>query len=264
MTAFSKENEAITFYTFHFKVLQRFEANAQDDFFICFTEESCKVYYDKGIKKNGVFNIKTSRTQRLKVFCYMNSWNKNGWLVIQRRRDAKVSFDRSWKEYEDGFGSRTGNFWLGLRNIHELAGPGQGAWLKVHLIYKNLKDTEKQFSQTIDYYLFEVGSPLEKYRLKIGQANKGNARDFMGKLNGTKFSTVDQDNRDEYRNCSELAGGFWLQKCSNWPNLNGLYPTTSNYFGGQAMNWELEWFKDYQAYEQLAFSEMLIYLGGVL
>ena len=226
---------------------------------VYFIEESCKVYYDKGIRKDGVFNIKTSRTKQLKVYCYMNSLNKNGWLVIQRRRDAKVSFDRTWKEYEDGFGSRTGNFWLGLSNIHKLAGPGQGAWLKVHLKYKDVDNPEKLHSRSIDYHLFEVGSAFEKYRLEIGQAGKGTAGDFMGKLNGTKFSTVDQNNRDASRDCSVLAGGFWFKKCSNRPNLNGLYPTTSNYLNARAMNWETDLHK---AYQQMEFSEMLINLGG--
>ena len=227
--------------------------------FVYFIETSCKVYYDKGIRKDGVFNIKTGRKQQLKVYCYMKSLNKNGWLVIRRRRDAKVSFDRTWKDYEDGFGSRTGNFWLGLSNIHKLAGPGQGAWLKVHLKYKDVDNPEKQYSRSIDFHLFEVGSALEKYRLEIGQAIKGSAGDFMGKLNGTKFSTVDQNNIDADRSCSVLAGGFWFKRCNNRPNLNGLYPTTSNYLTAKAMSWENDQYKNNQKIE---FSEMLIYLGG--
>ena len=37
-----------------------------------------------------------------------------GWLVIQRRKDGSEDFNRNWVEYEDGFGSLTGEFWYGF------------------------------------------------------------------------------------------------------------------------------------------------------
>lgn len=33
--------------------------------------------------------------------------------VFQRRFDGTESFDRTWLEYEEGFGSAAGEFWLG-------------------------------------------------------------------------------------------------------------------------------------------------------
>ena len=44
-----------------------------------------------------------------------------GWLVIQRRQDGSVDFNRDWVDYEDGFGSLTGEFWYGLRAVDCLA-----------------------------------------------------------------------------------------------------------------------------------------------
>ena len=45
---------------------------------------------------------------------------EDGWIIIQRRVDASVSFERSWDEYAAGFGDVDGNFWLGLEAIHNL------------------------------------------------------------------------------------------------------------------------------------------------
>ena len=56
-----------------------------------------------------------------------------GWLVIQRRIDGSVDFNRYWSEYEEGFGNlpvddedTTGEFWIGLRSLHCLT--SQGHW----------------------------------------------------------------------------------------------------------------------------------------
>ena len=51
--------------------------------------------------------------------------DKGGWLVVQRRQDESVEFDRDWVDYEDGFGSLTGEFWYGLRPLHCLTTQGK-------------------------------------------------------------------------------------------------------------------------------------------
>ena len=49
-----------------------------------------------------------------------------GSLVVQRRQDGSVDFNRGWGEYEDGFGKLTSEFWYGLRALHCLT--DQGSW----------------------------------------------------------------------------------------------------------------------------------------
>ena len=48
-----------------------------------------------------------------------------GWLVVQRRKDGSVDFNRGWVEYEEGFGSLTGELWYGLQPLHCLTNQGQ-------------------------------------------------------------------------------------------------------------------------------------------
>lgn len=55
-----------------------------------------------------------------------------GWTVIQRRVDGSVSFDRSWRDYRDGFGDLHSEFWLGNEHIHDLSTQGDYS-LRIHL-----------------------------------------------------------------------------------------------------------------------------------
>eukprot|EP01005_Ploeotia_sp_CARIB1_P000142 NODE_1142_length_486_cov_83.785515_g1132_i0.p1 GENE.NODE_1142_length_486_cov_83.785515_g1132_i0~~NODE_1142_length_486_cov_83.785515_g1132_i0.p1 ORF type:complete len:106 (+),score=12.63 NODE_1142_length_486_cov_83.785515_g1132_i0:112-429(+) len=42
---------------------------------------------------------------------------KGGWQVIQRRKSGNELFNRTWLEYENGFGSPYRDHWIGLKWI---------------------------------------------------------------------------------------------------------------------------------------------------
>jgi len=47
----------------------------------------------------------------------------NGWILMQRKvTGGSVTFNQTWVEYRDGFGSAAGNdnYWLGLDKVHGL------------------------------------------------------------------------------------------------------------------------------------------------
>ena len=94
------------------------------------------------------------------VFCDQTTAG-GGWLVFQKRLDGSVDFYRGWAEYKRGFGSLTGEFWLGLDNIHRLTSSGSYT-LRFHL-----EDFDGK-TYYAEYDLFKVGSEGERYQLSVG------------------------------------------------------------------------------------------------
>ena len=138
-----------------------------------------------------------------------------GWLVVQRRQDGSVDFNRTWLEYEDGFGKLTGEFWYGLKALHCLT--GQGGWgMRMEVTLTNGTNIFLQYEQ------LKVASAKDKYKLTVG-GFQGTITDPMG--DGMYFTTKDRDNdRHGGANCAlwnKETGGWWYNSCGNmWPNSN--------------------------------------------
>ena len=156
-----------------------------------------------------------------------------GWLVIQRRKDGSVSFNRGWVEYEEGFGDLNGEFWYGLRALNCLT--SQGQWeLRIDLTHSNGTKTY------LHYKKFAVGSAIDKYPLQISQQSGIYPIDPFRRhpLNGMKFSTKDSDN-DQYGSNCALVGdgrnsfGWWYNSCS-WIHLNRQYSIKQTIFTGSS------------------------------
>ena len=163
-----------------------------------------------------------------------------GWLVIQRRIDGSVDFNRYWSEYEEGFGNlpdddkdTTGEFWIGLRSLHCLTSHGQ--W-EFRIDYTLSNGTKGYFS----YHHFRVGPASDDYQLSMSGFSGNTTDPIIGgySLNNMKFTTRDRDN-DKWttHNCAVhivgIAGGWWYNSCSNiFPNhqYNNIY---SVYLSGQ-------------------------------
>ena len=176
---------------------------------------------------SGVYNITNFCGNRKSVaqgYCDADS-DGGGWLVVQRRKDGSVSFNRGWKEYEEGFGDLNGEFWYGLQPLNCLT--SQGQWeLRIDLTHSNGTKTY------LHYKKFAVGSASDKYPLQISQFTGIYPVDpfSLYSLNGFKFTTKDSDN-DVYRGNCAIKGdggtnnnGWWYGKCSHI-RLNRQYST---------------------------------------
>ena len=150
----------------------------------------------------------------MRVSCDMTT-DGGGWTVIQRRVDNSTDFYLDWPSYKQGFGTLTGNFWLGNDNIHRLTASNNTV-LRVEL-----EDWDGKTAYA-EYGTFEVNDESNKYRLTVG-AYSGTAGDSLGPYNGMFFTTKDRDNDQRGDNCAwERRGAWWYRKCAR-SNLNGQY-----------------------------------------
>ncbi|NXG16896.1 ANGP4 protein, partial [Grallaria varia] len=156
----------------------------------------------------------------LQAYCDMET-DQGGWTVIQLRANGSLSFQRSWREYKQGFGDAAGEYWLGNEAVHLLTSQVPYA-LRVEL-----QDWEG--GQVYAHYgKFQLGSERQLYRLSL-QDYSGTAGQQSGlALQGTHFSTRDADNDNCLCKCAQmLSGGWWFDACG-LSNLNGIYYPARN------------------------------------
>ena len=159
--------------------------------------------------------FQTSRSRLTR--CDMKSDN-GGWMVIMRRDSSvspQVDFDRTWKDYENGFGELETEFWYGLKEMHCLT--QKEVEMRIDLTATN----GTKFHWT--YGLFTIDGPETNYTLHIGEAvgSPGtHAPDALtrnvndGGSGPQKFTTKDRDNDRLGSNCAQNYGsGWWWTQC---------------------------------------------------
>ena len=140
-----------------------------------------------------------------------------GWTVFQRRMDGSVDFYLNWTDYVRGFGNTSGEYWLGLDNIHRLANGSVFTKLRV-----DMRDKDGN-SAYASYSTFYIGNSTTDYTLHVSGYN-GTAGDSLAYHNLMKFSTKDNDNDIlTGGNCAFFVTGAWWYKHCYYSNLNGHY-----------------------------------------
>ncbi|CAN9503231.1 unnamed protein product [Ophioblennius macclurei] len=177
----------------------------------------CHELFLRGETSSGVYTIQPLNSDSFEVFCQMTT--DGGWTVIQRRQDGSVDFDQLWQAYVKGFGSLTGEFWLGLDKIHSIAKNGG------YILNIKLSDWGDDLASV--RLPFQLGGEETKYSLQIPEvAAFSTLESSLGTdaTSGLPFSTRDQDNDQKADiNCAKhLSGGWWFSNCGR-SNLNGRY-----------------------------------------
>ena len=189
-------------------------------------------------RMSGIFNITNfCGNCRAVAQGYCDAYTDGGgWLVVQRRKDGSVSFNRGWVEYEEGFGDLNGEFWYGLQPLHCLT--SQGQWeLRIDLTHTNGTKTYLHYKQ------FAIGSASDKHPLQISQYKGIHPIDpfYDGtyrKINGMKFTTKDRDNDLYSGNCAvngngKNSNGWWFNHCASI-QLNKQYSEVHKIYDGSS------------------------------
>ncbi|XP_032083281.1 angiopoietin-2-like [Thamnophis elegans] len=197
--------------------------------------KDCAAAYKAGFSTSGVYTLRLpNTTATVKVLCDMET-SGGGWTIIQHRKDGSVDFQRTWKEYKQGFGSPPGEYWLGNHFIHLLTAQNR------YSLRIMLQDWENNEAYSA-FEHFQVGSEEQNYRLYVRRYSGTAGHTSSLSLSGTDFSTKDADNDRCACKCAQMAGGGWWFDACGPSNLNGIYyppnPATIRYNGMKWHYWK--------------------------
>ncbi|MCI4394081.1 hypothetical protein PGIGA_G00164500 [Pangasianodon gigas] len=125
--------------------------------------QDCQEIYRSGVNRSGVYTIYPSDTTPVEVYCEMSCTedSSRGWTVIQRRIDGSVNFYRRWNQYRNGFGNKSGEYWLGLENLYMMTHN------KLYELKVDLEDFDGLTASAL-YTTFSVGPEMNGYVLQVG------------------------------------------------------------------------------------------------
>ncbi|XP_073471708.1 angiopoietin-2-like [Aquarana catesbeiana] len=176
----------------------------------------CADAYKSGLTSSGVYTLRFSNsTGTKKAMCDMET-SGGGWTVIQHRKDGSVNFHQNWTEYREGFGSTSGEYWLGNEFVHQLTSQGS------YNLRIQLRDWDGNEAYSL-YDSFSLASEELNYRLNLRGYSGTAGRTSSFSSTGMDFSTKDADNDRCSCKCAQIAtGGWWFDACGP-SNLNGIY-----------------------------------------
>ena len=190
--------------------------------------KDCQDWKDLEYNQDGSYEILID-TKPVQVFCDMTNFD-GGWIVIQKRFDNSVDFNRNWEEYKNGFGQIDGGeFWLGNEYLYQLT------WGKSVQIIFEIEDQ----NGVIKYGRFKnfiVSSEEDFYR--IGDLQYMEGIGGLGDMNGNQFTTKDADH-DSWpsSNCANrFKGGWWYNYCGT-TFFNGINDSSAVYYGIRWLEW---------------------------
>ncbi|ESO85009.1 hypothetical protein LOTGIDRAFT_131310, partial [Lottia gigantea] len=134
-----------------------------------------------------------------------------------------VNFNRTLHEYEEGFGNRETEYWIGLKKMRKILRIGEYDTMKI-AFYNNDYSNRKQAY----YKHVSIGNKTTGYAFSSSAyiGDRSTAPDIMlGSVNALDqpFSTFDNDSTG-HACAANFGGGWWFDNDPNCSlaNINGL------------------------------------------
>ena len=151
------------------------------------------------------------------------------WMVIQRRYgNLTLDFSRTWREYRNGFGNLTKEFWLGNTFLRRLTSNDYCQLLV------ELEDVTGMV-HNVAYGGFEIDTVKNSYKITVAKETAGTTNSGSI-ISSHAFSTWDRDNGNQSdKNCAlPGAGGWWSSFCHNG-SVSGLNTRGKIYWDGVSL-----------------------------
>lgn len=158
----------------------------------------------------GIYALNMAKYNLTNMYGYCLPDPKGGgaWLIIQRRINNDLLFNRNWQDYKNGFGDLIDSFFIGLERLHKiLLHSNAQLWIQLGTGYDE--------SPHRIYTNFLISNETDQYRLT--SVNLEDLKDELVNAKGWSFQTFDVGNR-----CAEIMqSGWWYNEkiehnvCSN-------------------------------------------------
>ncbi|EEC05776.1 ixoderin B, putative, partial [Ixodes scapularis] len=176
---------------------------------------SCAQLQLMGKSRSGEYTISPLPDIALTVSCDMDS-DGGGWTVIQRRgmyEPAGNNFEKTFKEYEDGFHIIEGHTSTGLASRKVVT-----SW---HMVwFPGGENSIPVTSPFVSYLISLYRITLQIMKIRYSCVYKSSCYDALSSHNGYPFSVKKNGQHSGDRCVSQISGGWWFNGCIH-SNLNG-------------------------------------------
>ena len=121
--------------------------------------QDCLEFHQAGYKKSGIYRLSGPGVNKTNVFCDQAT-DEGGWTIMLRRQDGSLDFNNNWNGYKHGFGTLTGEFWLGNEIVHDLTKSSMAPKGSDLLI--NMRILGHSLDISIKYGIFTVGDEASR------------------------------------------------------------------------------------------------------
>ncbi|XP_067678765.1 ryncolin-4-like [Haliotis asinina] len=167
----------------------------------------------EGFKSNSYNNFKgvlpVQQSTANHTFFVRCDMSNGGRLYVQYREDPSTDMFRPWAEYTEGFGSLTGDHWLGNRNLHTLLS-SRNMTFTISYVIRNGTTYFRSYTN------FKISDESKDFAIDSFDHTYGDfGNDCLTSVIGKPFSAKDRDNDDlSWWTCAlEHKSGWWFKGC---------------------------------------------------